>query len=281
LRPSVLNAEKTPLPSLVAKSICADICLTLHVDIMPYSFYANLMNETNNSNGSYHIIPTFFLIVLAVTSFVLYRSEQVRDEKIIETFSVNRMNLASGGLQAVRSALEKDYPDLFKDCANRGEYDTFIDSDSRALTASEIRRALDLHRECGHYFSNKGNVTLDFFLQDIKQLASIAHLLNDGNVKDSAMSISDYWQQIYDLEREYNTIYGRMVDIQESYWSEELNKAIGLITAQEREANIGALNYEANQKLERLANIREKLQEIREKEFALYEDMFSTSTEKD
>lgn len=234
------------------------------------------MKEREGNIGA--IVSTILVVALALFAFTLYQADKGREEIILTSFTDKRYTLVGRGLSGLRQEVDTTYAGLFEDCEDRNAYNAFIATDSRTMTASELREALLYHDECGQFFVNKTELTLGFFEKEIDSLRDNAILLKDGKQKEDALQIVEFWEQIFALEGEHGTIYKRLVDIQEEYWSADLNKAILIDTPEEREAKVGALNNEANQKLGRIEEIQMEIERFQRAESTYWEEHFATST---
>lgn len=227
-----------------------------------------------------YILPTLLIVALAVTTFSLFRGDMLREKQFLTRFTDARLMLFEKGLDGIRQEVDAAYPDLLKDCKDRAAYDAYIDMDSRTMTAGQLREALSYHEECGQFFVHKTAITLAYFQHEIERLSDAANVLQEGKEKKEALEIVHFWQQIFDLESQNASIYKRLVDIQKEYWTADLNKAIYVDTSEEREAKVGALNYEANQKLDQISKVRDDINRFKEAEAAYWDEHFATSTPK-
>ena len=216
------------------------------------------------------------MLVLIVALLLLYSSYSKTQSLVEDYFVDGRNTIAVGGLAQIQGRVESEYGYLFVDCAERQEYDAFIDTDSRTMTASDLKRALELHAKCGNFFVEKSNITVQVLEGDVASLEETASLFSGSTKARNALVAAKYWRDIFELERERAIIFERLVNIQKAYWEIDLDKALGTISPKEREASVGALNIEANQKLARTNEIVEEVRELRKQEGVFWGESFGS-----
>jgi hypothetical protein len=234
------------------------------------------MGNRKNKRDSFK--KFFILGGLIILIIVLLTLNFTREKETRLFFTDARLSIAAGGLNEVFKDVETNYGNLFAECSDQGSYDKHIGTDSRIMSAAELKEALALHEECGMQLHNKANLTLGFFKTKIDRMTDAVSVLRPGTYKKDANQILAYWEKIYDLEKENNTIYKRLVDIQGEYWTADLNKVTGIDSSAEREAKFGALNYEANQKLDLVKDLREDIKRVENAEGVLWGESFATTT---
>jgi|GEM_PF-4405413 len=234
------------------------------------------MKETEGSR-LLRVIGPLFVLALIATSLLLYFEYQKAQNGIRMQFVEKRNEMANNGFSNLGQKVETDYSYLLVDCGDRGEYDKLIDRDSRELTATELKRALQLHSECGQFFANKSNLIVSLMEAEVNSLREHSELFGSGKNERNAEVVVGYWDDIFTLERERGIVYGRLVDIQKEYWESDLDKVLNIITSGEREAAVGALNFEANQKLSQTEELLEKIKESRKIEAIFWGESFGKS----
>lgn len=234
------------------------------------------MDENKAKSKGFLPISIVIIIILAVAVVMLYNKRVSTDADILSRFSKVRADLAADNLAAKQREISERYSNLFGECEDQAEYDTFVDADTRTLSITELRRALELHDGvCGQLFRQRADLTLGFVARDVIELENTANLLSNNKKRSDALEVVTYWKEILALEEENARLYGRLVDIQSEYWQAELDKLLRFITSDGREIAVGTLNYEANQKLERSNSLNTELKELREEETVFWQEKFA------
>ncbi len=232
------------------------------------------MSQEQNRTQHIRIFGILLLLAFIAASLFLFASNRATQEQLQESFDATRLQIASGGLNTYRQLINSEYDHLFQDCSERARYDEYIDADSRYMSAGELTEALELHRTCGHFLSARSQFTIQLFEKNIEQLRMLATFFSGPTDKKNASVVVTYWDDIFTLERERAIIFDRLIDIQEEYWRSDLDKALGAITSGEREAAVGALNFEANQRLAQSEELNDEIEEIRKRENIFWGEAF-------
>ena len=210
-------------------------------------------------------------IIGALLLFGIYEHSQ---KLASNAFVAARMDLLQNGFVEDRQYVKTVYANVLVDCADRAQYNSFINTDSRTMTEQELTDALALLDRCGHYSVHADALALDFFKRDVANLKALTPLFSDPSIRSRAEAVAKAWSDIYDLDKEKNDTDSRLVDIQQAYWEAELDKVRGVDTPKERETRIGALNTEARDRLAREQELYTAIQDLRQKENTLFTEAF-------
>lgn len=214
-------------------------------------------------NTSTITIGVFALLLLVgATMLFTYAQRLQLQNAIYEALATARTDLAQNSINEKQQLVTREYSDIVLDCELRGEYDAVINLDSREMTARELRRALELHKECGQYFYSRNALALVLFESEIKRLQELSKLLEDTRAKNIVFPLAQQWEQILELEKEYNKIFGDNITIQQRYWEVDLKRRLGEIDFTKREEEIGILNGIARLNNTRLTEMQSERGEL-------------------
>lgn len=193
-------------------------------------------------------LSILIVLSLLLLGFLYVRSTQT-ESLIQKQFETVRQNLVATTADSQRASAGERASGLFPPCPTQAQYDSLLEKDTRAMTASNLREAVSLHAACGNHFVHTKKFSLMRLEDTLLQAQNLA-LLSHGKNKKTIDALLTLWKDIVDLERKKTELFARQVNLQGSYFETELQQKDGSIAANERERIFGELNSEANKSIQ-------------------------------
>ena len=164
---------------------------------------------------------------------------------------------------------------LFQYCnkSDNDELRVLTDMDSRLMSKEQLYRAIELYDECAYTTTKRKDYSLSELDESISKLFGMASIIPNSNHKQKADKMSEYWRDIYFLEKERNSLVKRNLDIKKRYLEIELDYNLNMVTLVQRNELFAKFNEEANSIVERYDEIEKETDILTSKENDLWSQL--------